>query len=250
MASSRPLVAWCLPVLVLALSSFLCNGSVGVVAIRSRKVSIESWQGRGDLTGSLTKTSGSAVSRRILGHDDDDDDDDDKKKKEKKKQKEEEKQKKKAADKQKKSGKSSSSTPSPSPPPPTKSSYDSPPTPTPSKSTTPSSPPAGNIKPPTAADQQVIANLNDAATLSQQAADLLKLSMYHKNLLDTVQALRNSVILIQQGQRSLVPTQIGNAISTLQGVAVMLDKTKDSTALGYMAQAKAKASAAQNAFKP
>ncbi|CAI5965893.1 unnamed protein product [Closterium sp. NIES-64] len=150
--------------------------------------------------------------------------------------------------------------PSPSPVPPKKSPSPSPPkspvkpttptpsTPKPTTPSTPSTPSKGSVNP---ADVSVIANLQAAATLTADAADLLTpKNQYYANLKSTEQALQNAVILINQGQRALVATQVDNSVATLNGVSVMLNKVTYKDALDLINQAKTKAATAKTDFKP
>eukprot|EP00475_Leptophrys_vorax_P045300 TRINITY_DN9345_c0_g1_i1.p1 TRINITY_DN9345_c0_g1~~TRINITY_DN9345_c0_g1_i1.p1 ORF type:complete len:242 (+),score=49.28 TRINITY_DN9345_c0_g1_i1:49-774(+) len=102
-----------------------------------------------------------------------------------------------------------------------------------------------------AKDKTVIADLSSAAADVDTALTTLKTKTYTKSLSDTATALRNSVILINQGyQRELVPQQIANAIATIDGVSVMLSKSKEKKTLASLASAKASAQAASDGFTP
>ncbi|CAI5524774.1 unnamed protein product [Closterium sp. Naga37s-1] len=114
--------------------------------------------------------------------------------------------------------------------------------------------PATGVTPPpkkvSAADAGVKADLAAAAKLVDQANAVSTVTTYKKSLTDTAQALRNAGILIDQGQRTLVPGQITNAISTIKGVSVMLKPATDKATLGLLKSAQTKAESAQAAFKP
>ncbi|CAI5458743.1 unnamed protein product [Closterium sp. Yama58-4] len=139
--------------------------------------------------------------------------------------------------------------PSPSPPKsPVKTTTPTPSTPKPTTPSTPSTPSKGSVNP---ADVSVIANLEAASTLTADAADLLTPKhQYYANLKSTEQALKNAVILINQGQRALVATQVDNSVATLNGVSVMLNKVTYKDALDLITQAKTKATTAKTDFKP
>ncbi|CAI5514328.1 unnamed protein product [Closterium sp. Naga37s-1] len=101
------------------------------------------------------------------------------------------------------------------------------------------------------ADQKIQSQLTTAASGVQKAADTLGAkNTYYASLTATVQALTNAGILIDEGQRTLVQGQIANAVSTIDGVSVMLDPVNDKKVLSQLASAKATAEAASKAFKP
>ncbi|CAI5486807.1 unnamed protein product [Closterium sp. Naga37s-1] len=283
MAISRTLALACaLPLLALLVTSHFVNVSADISLVGFSSSDVVSYAG--DLTDSGASVSSLASStRRVL----DDDDDEDKAKKEAKKKKKEEEKAKKEAEKAAKKAKSSKSPPAspeptPSPPPPPSPSPDttttkSPKTPKSPKSPktpktpvgasppaspapksgkspkTPQVPPVGAKVPPkkvSAADTAVKADLAAAAKLVDEANAVLTVKTYKKSLTYTAQALRNAGILIDQGQRTLVPGQITNAISTIKGVSVMLKPATDKATLGLLKSAQTKAESAQAAFKP
>ncbi|CAI5523210.1 unnamed protein product [Closterium sp. Naga37s-1] len=101
------------------------------------------------------------------------------------------------------------------------------------------------------ADQKIQGLLKTAAGGVQKAADTLGTKhKYYASLTATVQALTNAGILIDEGQRTLVQGQIANAVSTIDGVSVMLDPVNDKKVLSTLASAKATAEEASKAFKP
>ncbi|CAI5534386.1 unnamed protein product [Closterium sp. Naga37s-1] len=271
MAISRTLALACaLPLLALLVTSHFVNVSADVSLVGFSSSDVVSYAG--DLADSGASVSSLASStRRVL--------DSDEEKAAKKAKKEADKAKKEAEKAAKKAKKSksppASPEPTPSPPPPpspspatTTKSPKTPKTPkTPVGPSPPASPspksgkspktpagPATGVTPPpkkvSAADAGVKADLAAAAKLVDQANAVLTVTTYKKSLTDTAQALRNAGILIDQGQRTLVPGQITNAISTIRGVSVMLKPATDKATLGLLKSAQTKAESAQAAFKP
>jgi hypothetical protein len=244
MASRTLVLACALPLLALLLASQCLHATAGTDSLATSLGS-----------SGLSATSGADVvefdrllepqeesSRRIL-----------KKKKDKKKDK-----------KSKKSSDAAAPAPAPEPEPATtggksatskKGKKGSPPPPTTTTTPTKKGGKAGNVtkplvrKPVSSKDKTVIADLESAATSVDDALSTLKTATYTKSLTDTATALRNCVILINQGyQRELVPQQIANAVATIDGVSVMLNKGKESKTIASLASAKADALAAQKGY--